>query len=139
MFAKLLSLALIGLLVGGILAVAGGIANLPLCLLATVLSSFLCSSCGLIAAERSRSLNHFVLLAVPFELVLCLPPVLLLFGYDSPWLMVHPGAAAVWLIYGDAPSTPLCLLSLVLWCVPALCFCRNRIGRYFERAGGAAV
>lgn len=139
MLSKLLSLAFIGLLVGGILAVVGGIVNLPLCLLAIVFSSFLCSAGGLIAAQRSRSLNQFVLLAVPFELVLCLPLVLLLLGYDSPWLMLHPGAAAVWLIYGNAPSSFLCLLSLVLWCIPALFFCRKSIGRYFRQAGGASA
>lgn len=139
MLSKLLSLALIGLLVGGILAVAGGIVNLPLCLLATALSSFLCSACGLIAAERSRSLNQFVLLAVPFELVLCLPPALLLFGYNDPWLMLHPGVAAVWLIYGNLPSASLCLLSLALWCVPALYFCHKSVRRYFEQSGGASV
>lgn len=139
MLAKLLSLAWIGLLVGGILAVAGGIKRLPLCLAAIVLSSFLCSACGLIAAERSRSLNRFVLLAVPFELALCLPPVLLLFGYDSPLWMLHPGMAAVWLIYGDAPSAFLCLLSLILWCIPALLFCRKSVGRYFSQAGGASA
>ncbi len=138
MLSKLLSLALIGLLAGGILAVAGGIVKLPLCLAAIVLSSFLCSACGLIAAERSRSLNQFVLLAVPFELMLCLPPALLLFGYDCPWLMLHPGVAAVWLIYGDAPSAALCLMSLVLWCIPALLLCRKSIERYFAQAGGAS-
>ena len=136
MLSKLLSLALIGLMVGGVLAAAGGILNLPLCLLAVILSSFLCSACGLIAAVHSRSLNQFVLLAVPFELLLCLPPVLLLFGYDSPLLMLHPGAAAVWLIYGDAPSAPLCLLSLTLWCALALFACRRSVGRYFMQAGG---
>lgn len=139
MLSKLLSLAWIGMLVGGVLAVAGGIAKPPLCLLAIALSSFLCSACGLIAAERSRSLNQFILLAVPFELVLCLPPVLLLFGYYSPWLMLHPGVSAVWLIYGDAPSIPLCFTSLVLWCIPALLFCRKSIGRYFEQTGGASA
>lgn len=139
MLSKLLSLALIGLLVGGILAAAGGIMKMPQCLAAITLSSFLCSACGLIAAERSRSLNQFVLLAVPFELILCLPPVLLLFGYSNPWLMLHPGVAAVWLIYGDAPSIPLCFTSLVLWCIPALLFCRKSIRRYFQEAGGASA
>ena len=139
MLSKLLSLAWIGLLVGGILAAAGGIEDLPSCLIAIVLSSFICSACGLIAAERSRSLNQFVLLAVPFELGLCLPPVLLLFGYDSPLLMLHPGVAAVWLIYGDAPNTLLCFISLVLWCIPALLFCRKSIGRYLAKAGGAST
>lgn len=136
-FSKLLSLAFIGLVVGSVLAVAGGITELPLCLLSILLSSFLCSSCGLIAAERSRSLNQFVLFAVPFEMFICLPPILLLFGYESPWLMLHPSVAAVWLIYGDAPNTWLCLLSLILWCVPALLLCKRSIDRYFRQSGGA--
>lgn len=138
MLAKLVSLALIGVLVGGVLAVAGGVFS-GLCLLATALSSFLYSACGLMAAERSRSLNQFVLWTVPFELLLCTPPLLLLFGFSSPWLMLHPGVAAVWLIYGAAPSVPLCVLSLVLWCLPALVCCRRSVGRYFKQAGGGAV
>lgn len=139
MLSKLLSFAALGLLVAGILAVAGGITNLPLCLLAVMLASFLFSACGLIAAERSRSLNQFVLLAVPFELLICLPPVLLLFGFRHSWLMLHPGIAAVWLIYGEAPSVLLCLLALVLWCIPALYFCRRSVGRYLFRTKGASV
>ena len=137
MLAKLLSLALIGLVVGGILAVAGGIHHLRLCLPAVVLSSFICSACGLIAARFSRSLNQFVLLAVPFEMAICLPPALLLFGFDSPWLMLHPGVSAVWLIYGDAPNAALCLLSLFLWCIPVFVLCHGSVKRYFGKAGGA--
>jgi fluoroquinolone transport system permease protein len=137
MLAKLLSLALIGILVGGVLAVAGGIPHLLQCVVAILLASFLCSACGLIAAERSRSLNQFILLTVPFELLLCLPPVLLLFGIGSPWLMLHPGVSAVWLIYGAAPSVPLCVLSLLLWCLPAMYFCHKSVTKYCTRARGA--
>lgn len=137
MLAKLFSLALIGVLVGAVLAVAGGIQSLGLCLVAVALSSFLCSACGLIAALHSRSLNQFVLLAVPFELVLCVPPALLLFGIESPWMMFHPGISAVWLIYGEAPDTVLCLLSLVIWCVPVLLACNRSVKRYFQSSGGA--
>lgn len=139
LFAKLGSIALIGLLVGGILAVAGGIPNPALCMVTVLLTSFLCSACGLIAAQRSRSLNQFILLAVPFELVLCLPPVVLLTGFYRPWLMLHPGISAVWLIYGDAPSVPLCLLSIALWCIPALGFCSRSITAYFQSAGGESI
>jgi len=137
MLAKLLSLALIGILMGGILAVAGGIPHLLQCIAAILLASFLCSACGLIAAERSRSLNQFILLTVPFELLLCLPPVLLLFGIESPWLMLHPGVSAVWLIYGAAPSVPLCVLSLLLWCLLVMYFCHKSVTKYCTRARGA--
>ncbi len=137
MAAKLGSLMLIGLAVAGVLAVAGGVPDVGACLLGVALGSCLCSACGLIAAERSQSLNQFVLLAAPFEVALCLPPALLLFGHHSPWLMAHPGVATAWLIYGDAPSAPLCVLSLAAWCALALWLCRRSVRRYFSKAGGA--
>lgn len=130
MLAKLFSLAVIGLLVGMILAAAGRLNNLLWCAAAIIPTSLFCSACGLIAAERSRSLNSFVLWAVPFELFICLPPLLLFASSVSPWLMAHPGCAAIWLIYGDAPSKPLCLLSLLCWCVPTLLWCERRVRRY---------
>lgn len=134
--AKLLSLALIGLIVAFILALAGGIRDIAGCLLAVLLTSLLCSACGLIAAEKARSLNNFVLLAVPFELLICLPPALLLFGVDYPAMSLHPGVAAVRLIYGEATHPALCLLSLALWCIPALLICLRTVRRSFVAAGG---
>ncbi|MDO4540977.1 MAG: ABC transporter permease [Syntrophomonadaceae bacterium] len=136
--AKLISLAVISLIVGAILAVAGGVQNLPLCLAAILLASVFCSACGLIAAERSQSLNRFVLWSMLIELILCLP-ALLLFGIENPWLMLHPGVAAVWVIHGGAPSTALCLLSLAAWCVAALWLGDRSVKRYFAESGGAAL
>lgn len=137
--AKLLSLALIGLVVGAVLAVAGGIRSLPLCLTGVLPASFFCSACGLIAAMKSRTLNQFALFAVPFELFLMIPPALLLFGVDTPVLMAHPGAAAAWLIYGDPPSGLLCVLSLAGWCVFALWLCINTVRRKFVEMGGSVA
>lgn len=137
--AKLLSLACISVAVGLILAVAGGLSNIGLCVTGILLTSCLCSACGLIAAIKSSTLNQFILFAVPFELWICLPPVLLLFGVDAPILMAHPGAAAIWLIYGDAPNALLCILSLAVWCVPTLYWCIRTVKRGFAAAEGAAA
>ena len=98
--AKLLSLAMLGLVVGAVLAVAGNVQNLFLCLTGVLLASFFCSACGLTAAMQSRTLNQFALFAAPFELFIMIPPALLLFGVESPFLMAHPGAAAALLITG---------------------------------------
>lgn len=137
--AKLLSLTLIGLAVALILALAGGITNIASCLAGVLLSSILFSACGLIAAEKAKTLNQFVLLAVPFELLICLPPALLLFRIDRPALTLHPGVAAVRLIYGDAQSPMLCLLILAAWCMPALFFCVRSVKKRFLEIGGAAI
>ena len=137
--AKLLSLALIGIIVALILALTGGIASLASCLFGVLLSSILFSACGLIAAEKSKTLNQFVLLAIPFELLICLPPAVLLFGVDHPALTLHPGVAAVRLISGDAQSTAACLAVLVVWCVPTLFFCVHSVKRHFLEKGGEEV
>lgn len=137
--AKLLSLSLIGLVVGAVLAVAGGIQELLLCLVGILLSSFFCSACGLTVAMKSRTLNQFVLLAVPFELLIVIPPALLLFGIWHPMLMAHPGVAAACLIYGDPPSTALCILSLSIWCVPAFWMCVKTVCRNFVGTGGKSI
>ena len=133
--AKLLSLSFIGILVALILALAGGIPTL--CLVGVLLSSILCSACGLIAAEKSKTLNRFVLLSVPFEMLICLPPALLLFGLDHPVLTLHPGVAAVRLICGEADHPVLCVLCLVLWCVPSVLLCARSVKRRFWGMGGA--
>ena len=137
--AKLLSLTLIGLAVALILALVGGITNVAACLAGVLLSSILFSACGLIAAEKAKTLNQFVLLAVPFELLICLPPALLLFRIDCPALTLHPGVAAVRLIYGDAQNPFLCLLILAAWCVPALFLCVRSVKKHFLEIGGAAI
>lgn len=137
--AKLISLSLIGLLVALLLALSGGIAIGVLFVAGVLLASFLFSACGLIAAEKAKTLNQFVLLAVPFELLVCLPPALLLFGVDHPMLTLHPGVAAVRLLYGDAQSPALCLLCLIAWCIPAVFFCIRVVKRRFAGAGGAGI
>ena len=49
---KLLSLAAIGLLVGAVLAAAGGVRNLGTCLIGILLLSLTCSACGMVAAQN---------------------------------------------------------------------------------------
>lgn len=137
--AKLLSLAAIGLAVSAVLAIAGGIQNLLLCAAGVLPASFICSACGLAAAMKSRSLNQFALFAAPFEVLIALPPALLLFGVDSPLLMAHPGVAAALMIYGDPPSVALCVLSLAAWCVPAWWLCVRSVRQSFVGKGGAGV
>lgn len=137
--AKLISLALIGLIVALILAIVGNITSIILCMAGVLLSSILFSACGLIAAQKAKTLNQFVLLAVPFEVLICLPPIVLLFGINQPFLMLHPGVAAVLLIYGDAESPVLCLMILALWCVPALFYCIRIVRAKFNDIGGAVI
>lgn len=129
--AKLLSLAFIGLIVALALALAGGLTSIVSCLVGVLLTSVLCSACGMVAAMYSPSLNRFALLAVPFELFICLPPALLLFDIDAPLMTMHPGVAAIRLITGEASSIMLCVLSLIVWCILALMLCIHAVKRRY--------
>ncbi len=137
--AKLISLAAIGLLVGLILALLGGTENLLSCALGIVTASALCSLCGLIAAMKVTTLNQFILFAVPFELFICAPPALLLFGIDHPALALHPGVAAVRLIQGDAAAPLFCAMVLLLWAFAAFMLCRRAVRKNFLAMGGAEL
>lgn len=137
--AKLLSLALIGALVALVLAICAGMKSLLPCMAGVLLTSFLCSLCGLIVAMRVSSLNQFLVFTVPFELLICLPPALLLFGVWHPVMLLHPGVAGVLLIFGGGEHTALCLLSLLVWLIPAYAVCRRDTKRCFMEQGGAKL
>lgn len=137
--AKVLSLAVVGLLVGLILAEIGGVPDPASAAVGILLASALCSLCGLIVAMSVTTLNQFLIYTIPFELFLCLPPALLLFGFDRPALLLHPGVAAVSLIFGDAGHPALCLLVLAVWGVLAFFLCLRTVRRNFVTMGGAAI
>ncbi|MDD3959892.1 MAG: ABC transporter permease [Oscillospiraceae bacterium] len=135
-FGKLFSIALIGLIAGLVLAVAGGVPDLFLCIIALILSSFICSALGLIAAMKSTSLNRFVLAAVPFELLIFVPPILLLLNISHPLLSLHPGVAAVRLMAGIEPDPAVSILCLIFWAVTAVALCVRTVKKDFLSTGG---
>ena len=138
-WAKLVSIALVGLLVGLLLAAMGGVHNFLSCALGVCLASFLFSMCGLVVAMRVNTLNQFLIFTIPFELMICLPPALLLFDVAPAWLVLHPGVAAVYLIHGDAAQPLLCVAVLLFWCVLAFLLCRRLVRRNFLSMGGASL
>ncbi len=137
--AKVFSLSAIGLAVGLVLAVAGGIQNLVLCALGILLASLLFSLCGMIVAIKVTTLNQFLLYTIPFELVICLPPALLFFGFRHPAMAVLPGVAAVYLISGDTSVWLVSVVSLCAWTALAYFVCCKAVHRNFTVMGGADV
>lgn len=137
--AKLLSLAVVGLIVGLILALICDMENIFSCAVGIVLASFLFSLCGLIAAIKVTTLNQFIIFSVPFEIIICLPPALLLFGIEHPAMLLHPGMAAVYLIHGSAANPLLCSIVLLLWGGLAFPVCLHVVRNNFLTMGGASI
>ena len=81
-----------------------------------VLASSLFSMIGLWCATQAKSLNHFVLLSVPFELFICLPAIIYLFGgLQSSWWQLHPGIATLTLISKSQEIAWLAVIVLIGW------------------------
>lgn len=91
--AKLLSLGFIstlsGLLITGISGV-GGI-NYPLLVVTLLLSAGIFTLAGLVLATMARTVNHYLVLTIPVEIGILLPPLLLLCGLHHPLLLLFPG------------------------------------------------
>lgn len=107
LLSKLLVMAVFGAAVGVIVAALGGaqlsareLLTLGLLLLA---GGVLFTAASLVAARFTSSLNGFLLLVVPVELVFLLPAVWDLFSPLPGWAGYHPGVLLLRLLADPAP------------------------------------
>ncbi len=137
--AKTVSIMVTGCVVAIILCLYANTLTLP-CIVGVALSSVLFSLCGLIVGANINSLNGFMIATVPFEIILCLPPILYLFGVikSSLWL-IHPGVAAIRLISGRIDLWQIAVVSITIWIIPAFALCKKAVAKSFVSMGGAKL
>lgn len=93
---KLLSIGLISSLIALLIAVSSRLSFQPFYFICAVfMGSCLFSSCGLILAAKSSTLNDFILSTIPFQIAIILPALAYLFGWQPAWLLIHPGASMI--------------------------------------------
>lgn len=143
--AKALSLGFISVLVGVIIAVAGlgAKVNIPVLVLSLLTGSVLYTFVGLAAGVRAKTVNQFMIITIPAETILGLPPFLLLFGVKSVLLEIMPGSLVFRLLQWSTgeytAASPLVMLGgVLLWMVPALLLAVNRMKWFLSRIGGEA-
>lgn len=137
---KVLTLMVTGTIVGVLILILGGVRSTVWTIPGIALGSVLFSLCGVFVASKVSSLNFFAIITVPFEIVITVPAVLYLFGYfQSDWLILHPGIAAIRLIIGMDQMNALCLLSMVIWDVLVYIPCRGAVITYFRKLGGGTL
>lgn len=137
--AKALALLAVGLPVGVVVGVAAGnpIAGV---LLSLLLSSPLFTFLGMSLACASGSLNQFLLLSVPVELVAFVPAMFYWFGgLVSPLWLLTPGVAAIALLSPDTSRWLMAALSLLMWNAAAGLACHRVVRAYFEKLGGGKL
>lgn len=137
--AKAVALMALGLVVA--LAVATVAGNPPVGVAISVgLGSLLFSMLGIIAACVCQSLNQFLLLSIPIELVAFTPALFFWFGgLHSPLWLVIPGVAGIVLMGNDTALWLPAALSLLLWNACVYLLCRRVVRGYFDRLGGGKL
>jgi fluoroquinolone transport system permease protein len=125
MTAKIVSLAFVSVLVSLILALAAGLKNIPMVLLATALTSMIFTLLGLLAAAMINSLNQYILATVPLEIVCFLPPILYLFS-DLPIMRFYPLNRSMALLSGGS-QTPLLDITVLLVVIVCLFAIAHRV------------
>ncbi len=101
LYAKLLSLAALGLFVSLVItaAVGASVTYSPL-VLGIVTTSILFTALGVFIVTRATSLNAFFMYMIPVTLVAMTPCFLIYSPYDSFWLNLLPSVAGFRLVYG---------------------------------------
>ncbi|HEX2947578.1 MAG TPA: hypothetical protein VHT96_16695 [Clostridia bacterium] len=143
--AKALSLGFISVLTGVVISVTGlgAAVNIPALILSLLTGSVLYTFFGLAAGIKARTVNQYMIITVPAELILGFPPILLLFGIKSVLLEIMPGSLILrllqWSMGEYSAASPLVMLGgVLLWMVPALFLAVNRMKWFLSRIGGEA-
>ena len=137
--AKVLALSLLGLAVG---LIVGSVAGNPLpgVALAVALASPLFTMIGIMLACQSVSLNQFLILSVPVEIVAFTPALFYWFGgVSSPLWLLTPGVAAIVLMGADTGLWLLAALTLLVWDALAFWLTRRVVRAYFDTLGGGKL
>lgn len=139
-FAKIFTMMVTGCVVGIILCLFAEIKNIFIVITGIAFSSILFSLVGLLVALKVETLNGFMLATVPFEIVICLPPILYLFKIlKSPLWNFHPGVAAINLIQGNSNYIAIDFISVIVWCIIAFYFCTKAVEKSFVKLGGSSL
>ena len=134
---KLFSLGLLATLVALCLATAGKLLDHPMHFILVVFAgSCIFSSIGMMIATKTETLNQFIVATIPMELVINLPAVAYVLGYNHPLMLLHPGCCIMELImFGERIF--LASLILSLWAIALFLLTIHVVEGFFSTLGGA--
>lgn len=136
--AKVISLMLISVLVSLVLAFAAGLRNIPEVLFATALTSIIFTLLGLIAATKISSLNQYIIITAPLELICFVPPAIYLF-VPSDIMQWYPlnGSMALISNYSRNPLRDITMLLIVIVCL--LLIAQHATMKMWKSLGGVKL
>jgi fluoroquinolone transport system permease protein len=133
---KLSSIDIISVAVALIIGLAGGVVSNPFYFISGVfLCSCLFSAAGLMVACRISTLNQFVLATIPVEILISVPAIAWLFGFQNNWLLLHPGVCMIELCTNGADA-PVALAVLVVWVCGFTVLAAKVVKKMLKSVGG---
>lgn len=133
---KIVSIGIIGTVVGVVLAIATGCNNLPLVALGIFLASTFFTMFGLIVGGNVNSLNQYIIATIPFETIGFLPPIAYILGYQPSWMLLHPGCVCIRFIAGESDNWFLLIWIVVAWILLCYKLTEHMISKMFAKVGG---
>lgn len=111
--------------------------NIILVLIAVLLSSFLFTFLAIIVASLTKSLNSFIVGAIPVEIIAFLPSIFYLFNLlPKGFLFLHPGIATIMILQNNKSMIILSILSLILYNLLAFFLCKKVVNKCIKKSGG---
>lgn len=133
---KVVSLGIISVIAGASISLAADTDNMLIVIMGVFVGSALFTLIGLIVAANINSLNQFVTSAVPVEIIIFVPPILYLFGYDNKLMLLHPGCMIMSMISGSSDYILLFMPALIAWFLFLYEIARINVFKMFQRLGG---
>ncbi|MBH1942330.1 ABC transporter permease [Mobilitalea sibirica] len=137
---KVVSLGLIGTVVGVLIAFAAGNRNIILVIIATFMGSVIFSLFGLMIASKIQTLNQFMVATIPFEILCLVPSIFYLFGYQKPFMLLHPGIIVIRMMEGkNIENIAFELLMLGIWILMIYMVTYRIVKKMFQSVGGVKL
>lgn len=137
---KVVALSLISCLSGLFIFMLSGTAfNIIMVTVSILLSSILFSLLGIIIASNISSLNKFIMLSAPMQIIIFVPALIYYFGINSRLLLLIPSVIGIHLISSNRESAILLTLLFVLWIVLVYFIARKCVKNMFIQLGGVKL
>ncbi|WMJ78965.1 MULTISPECIES: fluoroquinolone export ABC transporter permease subunit [unclassified Sedimentibacter] len=133
---KVVSLGVISVISGASIALSADVQNILIVLMGVFAGSVLFTLVGLIIAININSLNQFVTAVVPVEIIIFIPPLLYVFGYDNKLMLLHPGCMVISMISGSGNYILFIFPVLIMWFLVLYKVARFNVIKMFQSLGG---
>lgn len=110
---KVISLGVISSIVAMFIAITLNLDNIIISTIGTFFSSIIFSLLGLILASKASSLNQFIVLSIPIEIICFIPPILNVLLDTKSYANFYPFNICISLISGDKNFIMINILILI--------------------------